>query len=113
MTKGINYSGAYVSPLKEAPGVTEPIHYWVPSIAPSGMAFYDGDVFPEWRGDLFVGALVDQEVRRLDLEDGKVMAEEAMFSELGARIRDVRSGPDGLLYLLTDSDQGKIVRVTK
>lgn len=111
VTQGINYSGAYVSPLKEAPGVTQPLHYWTPSIAPSGMAYYDGYAFPDWRGDLFLGALVDREVRRLDLEDGSVTDEEALFSNLGERIRDVRVGPDGFLYILTDSDEGKIIRV--
>jgi glucose/arabinose dehydrogenase len=85
----------------------------VPSIAPSGMAVYAGDVFPEWQGDLLIGALVDQEVRRLDIEDGKVVSEEPLFSELAARIRDVRVGPDGNIYLLTDSDSGKIIRVTR
>ena len=89
----------------------QPLTHWVPSIAPSGLAWYGGDAFPEWRGDLFVGALVDQEVRRLDIENGKVVAEEALFSELEARIREVRAGPDGYLYLLTDSEDGKIIRV--
>ncbi len=113
VTYGENYSGAYVSPLTQYPGVTDPLHYWVPSIGPSGLAYYDGDVFPEWQGDLFVGALVDMEVRRLDMEDGKVVAEEPLFSELGERIRDVRTGPDGNLYLLTDSDSGKVLRITR
>lgn len=111
VTYGINYSGAYVSPLQEAPGVTPPLHHWTPSIAPSGMAFYDGYAFPGWRGSLFVGALVDREVRRLRVEDGSITEEEALFSELDERIRDVRVGPDGLLYILTDSDEGKIIRV--
>ena len=110
-TKGINYSGAYVSPLKSAPGVEEPLIYWVPSIAPSGLTIYQGSAFPEWQGDFFVGALVDQEVRRLEIEAGVIVNEEAIFSEVEARIRDVRCGPDGFLYLLTDSDQGKVIRV--
>lgn len=111
VTKGINYSGAYVSPLKSAPGVEEPLTFWVPSIAPSGLAVYNGAAFPAWHGDLFVGALVDQEVRRIDLERGKVVGEEPVFSEIGERIRDIRSGPDGFLYILTDSDRGKILRI--
>ena len=111
ITYGINYSGAYVSPFKEAPGMEQPLKYWVPSIAPSGFAMYKGAAFPDWEGDLFVGALVDKEVRRLDLEDGEIVSEESLFSELGERIRDVRVGPDGYLYLLTDSESGKIVRV--
>ncbi len=110
-TKGINYSGAYVSPLQSAPGIEEPLTYWVPSIAPSGLAIYDGAAFPQWQGDLFVGALVDQEVRHLRIESGKVVSEVAVFTEIGARIRDIRVGPDGFLYILTDSESGKVLRV--
>ena len=111
VTKGVNYSGAYVSPLRRAPGIEEPLTYWDPSIGASGLAIYDGDAFPNWRGKLFIGALVDEEVRMLTLSDGRVVDEQAMFSEIGARIRDVRTGPDGMLYLLTDSEQGKVIRV--
>ena len=111
VTKGVNYSGAYVSPLRSAPGIEEPLTYWDPSIGASGLAIYDGDAFPNWRGKLFIGALVDKEVRMLTLSDGLVVDEQAMFSEIGARIRDVRTGPDGMLYLLTDSEQGKVIRV--
>ncbi len=108
---GINYSGAKVTPFTSLPDIVEPIKYWTPSIAPSGMAFYTGDAFPDWQGDLLIGALVDQEVRRLDLENGKVVAEETLFNEIGERIRDVRAGPDGMIYLLTDSDKGKVIRI--
>ncbi len=111
VTKGVNYSGAYVSPLKSAPGVEEPLTFWVPSIAPSGLAVYEGSAFPEWQGDLFVGALVNKEVRRLDMEGGIVVGEEPVFAEIGERIRDIRSGPDGFLYILTDSPVGKLLRV--
>lgn len=111
VTKGVNYSGAYVSPLRSAPGVEEPLTYWNPSIGASGLAIYEGDAFPDWQGKLFVGALVDEEVRMLTLSGGEVTDEQAMFSEIGARIRDVRTGPDGMLYLLTDSEQGKVIRV--
>ncbi|MFP6807877.1 MAG: PQQ-dependent sugar dehydrogenase [Pseudomonadales bacterium] len=110
-TKGINYSGAYVSPLKSAPGVEEPLTYWVPSIAPSGLAMYDGAAFPNWQGDLFVGALVDQEVRQIKMVDGKAVGEKPVFPEIAARIRDIRIGPDGYIYILTDSDSGKVLRV--
>jgi glucose/arabinose dehydrogenase len=112
ITLGVDYSGAHVSPFKELPGMEQPEWFWVPSIAPSGLAWYGGSAFPEWHGDLFVGALVNKDVRRLDMEEGKVVAEEKLFGELGERIRDVRAGPDGYLYLLTDSEQGKLIRVS-
>ncbi len=110
---GIDYSGAGISPFTELPGMEQPLTYWVPSIAPSGLAIYHGERFPEWEGDLFVGALVNREVRRLEMEDGKVVAEHAMFSELGERIRDVRVSPDGYLYLVTDGAPGKVIRVER
>jgi glucose/arabinose dehydrogenase len=83
----------------------------VPSIAPSGMAFYAGDKFPRWRGDLFVGALKDQMLVRLKLDGEKVVREERMLKGVLGRIRDVRSGPDGYLYLLTDDSNGEVVRL--
>lgn len=86
------------------PGVVEPIYFWVPSIAPSGMAFYTGDLFPEWQGNLFVGAMAGRHLVRLVLEGERVIAEERLLEELGLRIREVRDGPDGALYVLgTDS----------
>ena len=111
ITYGLDYSGAHVSPYTSAQGMEQPLKYWSPSIAPSGIAWYDGDLFPEWKGDLFVGALVDREVRRVTLENGLPVAEEALFSELGERIRDVRYFEDGYLYLLTDSPSGQFIRV--
>ncbi len=111
ITYGIDYNGAYVTPYTEWQGMEQPIHYWDPSIAPSGLAIYEGDLFPEWQGDLFVGALVDKEVRRLELRNSNVIDEESLFGELDARIRDVREGPDGALYIVTDGDPGSIVRV--
>jgi glucose/arabinose dehydrogenase len=112
VTHGVDYSGAYVSPFTEAAGMMPPLVHWEPSIAPSGMAIYSGDHFPEWQGDLFIGALVDREVRRVDMESGAVMGQESLFAELGARIRDVRMGTDGYLYILTDGSEGKLIRVT-
>jgi glucose/arabinose dehydrogenase len=112
ITHGVNYSGARVSPYTEAEGMEQPLVHWVPSIAPSGMAWYEGDAFPQWRGDLFIGALVDREVRRIDLEQGEVVKQEALFSDLGERIRDVRTGRDGYLYLLTDGNGGKLIQVS-
>ena len=108
ITFGVDYSGAVISPYSEWEGMAQPEHYWDPSIAPSGLAIYEADLFPGWKGDLFVGALVDQEVRRLDLSAGEVKAEENMFNEISARIRDVRTGPEGALYILTPD---KILRV--
>ncbi|MEP6389535.1 MAG: PQQ-dependent sugar dehydrogenase [Halioglobus sp.] len=108
---GVDYSGAYVSPFTEAPGMIQPSKKWVPSIAPSGMALYQGQHFPQWQGDLFVGALVDMEVRRVDLEKGEVVGEEPLFTELEERIRDIRMGSDGYLYILTDG-KGQLLRVT-
>lgn len=112
ITYGLDYSGARVSPFTAAEGMEQPLHYWVPSIAPSGMAWYNADAFPRWRGDLLVGALVDKEVRRVDMEDGRVVGEESLFRELDARIRDIRVGLDGQLYLLTDGEAGKLIRVS-
>jgi glucose/arabinose dehydrogenase len=91
--------------------MAQPLHYWVPSIAPSGMAFYDGDKFPRWRGDLFVGALRDQMLVRLQLNGEKIVKEERMLKGVLGRIRDVRQGPDGYLYLLTDEADGALVRL--
>lgn len=111
VTFGLDYSGARVSPYRELPGFEAPLTHWTPSIAPSGLALYLGDRFPGWHGSLFVGALVNREVRRLTVADGVVTGEEALFGELGERIRNVRVGPDGYLYLLTDSAEGRVVRV--
>ncbi|MEQ9005281.1 MAG: PQQ-dependent sugar dehydrogenase, partial [Pseudomonadales bacterium] len=113
VTHGLDYTGAYVSPFQELPDMEGALTHWVPSIAPSGLAIYRAEAFPEWQGNLFVGALVNREVRRLVLENGQVAAEHAMFGELGERIRNVKVGPDGHLYLVTDSEQGRIVRVDR
>ena len=91
-------------------GVEEPIYFWVPSIAPSGMMFYTGDLFPEWKGNLFVGALAGQHLARLVLNGDRVMAEESLLTDLKQRIRDVRQGPDGAVYLLTGG--GGLVKLT-
>lgn len=112
ITHGVNYNGQPIGTGRaEAPGMEQPIHHWTPSIAPSGMAFYTADRFPAWEGDLFVGALAFQRVVRLELEGDKVVGEEALLTDLGERIRDVRVGPDGYLYLLTDAANGKLLRV--
>lgn len=92
-------------------GMEQPIYYWDPSIAPSGMAFYSGDKFPKWKGNLLVGALKFRLVARLELDGPKVVAEERLLESLAERIRDVRQGPDGHIYLLTDSSDGRILRL--
>lgn len=112
ITYGIDYNGAYVTPFTEHQGMEQPVHVWVPSIAPSGLMIYEGAMFPQWHGDLFIGALVDLEVRRLDMENGKVISEETLFAELDARIRDIRQAPDGSIYIITDGAAGSIVRVS-
>jgi len=111
ITYGVDYSGAIISPYSEAEGMEQPVTYWVPSIAPSGMTEYQGDIFPEWRGNLFVSALAERSVRRLTLKDGKVSGQQVMLAELNERIRDIRTGPDGYLYVLTDSDQGSVLKL--
>ncbi|MHC8441926.1 MAG: PQQ-dependent sugar dehydrogenase [Candidatus Eutrophobiaceae bacterium] len=97
----------------ERENVQHPIHYWVPSIAPSGMVFYTGDMFPEWRGDLFVGSLKFGMLVRLEFSGGKVIHEERMLNSRLGRIRDVRQGPDGAMYLLTDERNGALLRLQR
>lgn len=111
ITYGIGYSGLPITDKTEEAGMAQPLHYWDPSIAPSGMAFYTGDEFPGWRGDLFVGALKMQKLVRLSIENGKVTEEEDLLEDFGKRIRDVRMGPDGSLWLLTDEANGKVIRL--
>ncbi len=112
ITYGIDYSGAKIGVGTHRDGMEQPVKYWVPSIAPSGMAFYTGDLFPKWRGNLFVGALAGQMLVRLDVNGEKVGSEERLLQNLRERIRDVRQGPDGALYLATDNSNGRILRVS-
>ena len=112
ITYGKDYSGASIGEGTAKSGMEQPIYYWDPSIAPSGMAFYTGDAFPQWRGNLFVGALSYELLARLELDGAKVTHEERLLKDFGERIRDVRQGPDGLLYLLTDSDDGRLLRLS-
>ena len=111
ITYGINYDGSVITDKKRAPDMEQPVTYWVPSIAPSGMAFYSGDKFPQWNGDLFVGALAGAHLRRLEIKDNKVVEQEQLLGDLGSRVRDVRMGPDGFLYVLTDQTDGEILRL--
>jgi len=112
-THGVNYSGL---PIPESRGDTlaggeEPLYWWTRSPAVSGMAFYTSDRHPQWRGSLFVGALAQQALIRLQLDGGRVVAEERLLQDRGARIRDVRQAPDGQLYVLTDAGDGELLRV--
>jgi glucose/arabinose dehydrogenase len=109
---GIDYSGAKIHETTAKAGMEQPVKYWVPSIAPSGMAFYTGFLLPGWRGNLFVGALAGQMLVRLELDGETVTREERLLTNLRERIRDVRQGPDGALWLLTDSSNGKLLRLT-
>lgn len=111
VTHGIDYSGAVISERESGPGFEDPVHVWVPSIAPSGMAFYSGAAFPEWQGDLFVGALRSRLLVRLELDGEQVIGEERLLEDEVGRIRDVRVGPDGFVYLLTDSNDGRLLRL--
>jgi glucose/arabinose dehydrogenase len=110
-TYGLDYSGEQVSKLQSAEGITDPVVVWVPSIAPSGLLVYLGNKFPQWKGDLFVGSLAGTSLRRLRIVDGRWTQQEILLSEVNARIRDVRSGPEGYIYLLTDQDQGQVLRM--
>lgn len=112
ITYGRNYgSGTQIGEGTEKPGMLQPIHHWTPSIAPSGMSFYTGQSFPRWQGHLFVGALKDQMLVRLELDGARVKHQEILLKNLIGRIRDVRTGPDGYLYLLTDSPDGQLLRL--
>ncbi len=111
ITYGRSYAGLPIGEGTHKDGMAQPAHYWVPSISPSGLTFYDGDRFPAWRGSLFAGALSARLLVRLELTDGKVTAEERLLADLDERIRDVRQGPDGLLYLLTDHPEGMLLRL--
>jgi len=111
ITYGIDYDGSNISNITHKDGMEQPVLHWTPSIAPSGMAFYSGDKFPQWKGDLFVGALKDRHLRRIDLDGDNVVGQEILLEELKQRIRDVRSGPNGFLYVLTDAPDGEIIRI--
>lgn len=111
ITLGVDYDGSKIGEGRAKPGMEQPIHSWTPSIAPSGMAFYAADVFPVWRGNLFVGSLKFGQLVRLELAGQRVTSEERLLEGLHERIRDVRVGPDGKLYLLTDQTNGRLLRI--
>jgi len=108
---GVDYGGAKIHDSTSKPGMEQPVWHWTPSIAPSGMAFITSDLFKGWKGSLMNGALKFQLLARLELKDDKVVKEERLLQGLRERIRDVRQGPDGALYLLTDNSAGRILRL--
>jgi len=109
---GVEYSGATISESGTAPGIEAPVHHWVPSIATSGLLFYTGERFPEWRGSAFVGGLSSKQVARLEMDGNHVVREERLLEGVvKERVRDVEQGPDGLIYLLTDEAKGRLLRI--
>ena len=110
---GIEYSGRSIPGSSPAPGdFTQPVYYWDPVIAPSGAEFYSGSAFPAWRGSLFIGALREQRLVRLTIANNRVTGEEHLLTDRGQRIRDVREGPDGALYIVTDESDGELWKLT-
>jgi glucose/arabinose dehydrogenase len=111
ITYGVNYGGQPIGEGTEREGIEQPVYYWDPVIAPSGMVFYTGDRYPGWKGSAFIGGLASEVLVRLTLENGRVTREERYLGGVGARIRDVQQGPDGLLYVLTDANDGRLLRL--
>ena len=111
VTFGEEYRGGSIGTGTAAPGIEPPLLHWTPSIAPSGMSFYTGNLFPEWRGNLFVGALAGKHLRRIELDGERAVSQEVLLKDRIGRIRDVRQGPDGFLYLLTDAADGSLYRL--
>ncbi|MGL4542049.1 MAG: PQQ-dependent sugar dehydrogenase [Polymorphobacter sp.] len=112
-TKGVDYSGATISPFKSYPGMINAIVDWTPSIGPSGLAVYRGTMFKDWQGDLLSGALAIPQVRRIDMDaNGKVVGQQRIFPEITQRVRDVRVAPDGAIWITTDEPAGKVLRVS-
>lgn len=111
ITYGLDYNGSRIGVGAVKGGMEQPVFYWDPVIAPSGMLFYTGDKFPEWKNNVFVGGLASQALVRLVVENGVVTKEERYLHNLGERIRDVRQGPDGYIYVITDNANGRILRV--
>ncbi len=113
ITYGQEYSGQPIGDgLTQKAGLEQPVYYWDPVIAPSGMTFYEGDLFPALKGSVLIGSMAGLNVTRLVLKDDKVVGEERLFSDIGARIRDVVAGPDGAIYVLTDEGDGKLIKIT-
>lgn len=112
ITYGIDYSGLKISDYVAMPGLEQPLLYWVPSIAPSAMVFYDKSLFKDWSGDLFVTALAGQQLRRVDLNGNKPIAQEILLSDMNTRFRNIAIATDGSLWILTDEPEAKVLRLS-
>ncbi|NBB93484.1 MAG: PQQ-dependent sugar dehydrogenase, partial [Gammaproteobacteria bacterium] len=112
VTRGVDYSGARISPYESRPEMVGPRLGWTPSIAPAGMSRYQGAMFPDWQGDLLVASLVEKTIRRVRLDRDRIVSDEPLGLNLNRRLRDVRVGPDGAVYVLIDEKEGEILRVT-
>ena len=108
---GRHYSGAKIGAGTKADDMEQPIHYWDPSIAPSGMTIYQGALFPQWQGDIFIGALRGEFISHLTVKNGQVISEERLIEDEFGRIRDIRTGPDGALWFVTDDSDGALYRI--
>jgi glucose/arabinose dehydrogenase len=108
---GVEYNGRPLPGPTQKAGTEQPVYYWDPVIAPSGAQFYTGDAFPAWKNSLFVGALRQQRLVRLTIDKGRVTGEEHLLADRGKRIRDVKQGPDGALYVVTDDEKGELWRI--
>ncbi|KAA5801079.1 PQQ-dependent sugar dehydrogenase [Alkalicaulis satelles] len=111
VTYGINYDGSIITEERERPEFVQPIWYWTPSIAPGGMAFYTGEAFEHWRGDLFHAALAGMTIQRMEVHGDRVIGIEDLLTDREQRFRDVRTGPDGFLYILVDDVEGEVLRL--
>ena len=112
-TYGIDYSGARISPYSDYPGTEQPLLHWTPSIGPAGMTVYRGAMFPEWQGDVFVTSLIYSKIIQIDMQGGRAAGQTDRFGEIGDRLRDIRTGPDGALYILSEGENGKLWRVSR
>jgi glucose/arabinose dehydrogenase len=117
-THGIDYTGGRISPFETYPGIREPLAYWTPSIGPGGVAVYRGAMFPEWDGDLLVAVLRDTQLRRLDLQGGRVVSQQSLLADRRARFRQIEIGPDGAIYAVIDAvnggpRSGQVLKITR
>lgn len=112
ITYGVDYTGLPISDKVAMDGMEQPLLYWVPSIAPSGMTFYDKDLFADWKGNLLVSALAGEQLRRVELKAGKVLKQEAFLTKLKTRFRNITTAPDGSIWVLTDEPEGMVLKLT-